>query len=1150
MNSPDIMPFRQLLSLVSLTIIAVIVTSCTLVAAPEPTESAGLAPTNTVPPTRTPVGAINLPTSLPTLTSVPITQPGGGTVPTAIVANPPTAVPPVVSQNTPLPISIVILSPVPGNIVSGTVQVLGAASHPQFLQYQLEYGPDPNPGNLWFPATGVSQSPVFSGLLGLWNTTTINDDRYQLRLRVTLTDGTILATVVNNIRVQNQQPTPVPTATTLPRPIAAFTQNTTSGRVPLVVNFTNQSSGQITGYTWNFGDGGSSTEINPTHTFRNPGVYTVLLTARGPGGSSNVSRQISVQSPTAPVAAFGQNRVSGESPLVVQFRDQSTGNITSREWRFGDGTTSSAREPEHTFTEVGTYNVILSVSGPGGSSSVRRQITVENPNVPPPDAAFSASATSGEAPLTVDFTSDSNDNVSTYDWRIDDETISNNAEVDFTFTQPGDYLVQLVVTGDGGQDTAQQTINVTAPPDAPDVNIAAAPEDGDIPLQVAFSTTVNSGEVTSYTWDFGDGNTGSGANTSHTYTEVGTYTVALTAEGPGGTDTETLTVSATEALAPPQADFDFVLDENDLNDLTVNFTNLSSGDELTYAWDFGDGTTSSNPAPQHVYSSYGTYTVQLTVSNPTGDDTAAAEITLTEPLQSVQAVVSAAPTNTQPNVMIQFDSSGSTGDIATYAWDFGDGTTSDQPNPTHMYAQTGTFTATLALTGQDGSSSMDTIDIVVADALQAVFTANPNPAAVNQPIEFDSSPSTGVIVSYSWDFGDGTTSDQAKPMHTYAAGGEYTVRLVVSDGATQSEASNVVSVAAPLQAVFTANPNPAAVNQPIEFDASDSSGNIATFAWDFGNGLTSNEPAPMVPYQQGGDYTVTLTLTSIGGQTSETTQTVTVNDAPPPPANPAIVFVSEREGNRQIFLMDADGNNVIRLTDTGGRAEFPSWSVNNEIVYSQDEQLTLIGVDGSNVRSVSADGGATSVAGIQPVWSPDGARIAFATEQNGNRDIYVIDANGANLTQLTTDPADDQHPSWSPDGNQLAFTSNRDGQNEIYTYDVNSGALTRITENDASDVQPSWSRNGTQIAFTSDRNDNNQEIYVMDANGDNVNRLTNSPDADTQPSWSADNNQIVFVSQRDGGDREIYVMDANGSNPTRLTDAPGQDVQPTFKPTP
>src|SRR5690606_36356253 len=301
-------------------------------------------------------------------------------------------------------------------------------------------------GDLWFLAGGIVQNPVFNGLLDIWNTTSIQDGQYQLRLKVFLRDGTNLATVVNGIRVQNSIPTVAPTSTTVPRPIAAFSVDRASGQAPLVVRFFNQSSGNITSYSWDFGDGGSSSEANPVHTFRNPGVFTVTLTVRGPGGSSNVSRQITVQSTTPPVAGFTQDKTSGPAPLTVQFTDQSQGDITQRIWNFGDGTTSTEVNPSHTFQDVGTYHVILTVSGPGGSSSVTRQITVQNPTIPEPIAALVASATEGEAPLTVRFDStDSSGQIDSYNWDFGDGSLGSGQIVTHTFEKAGVYEVKLLV---------------------------------------------------------------------------------------------------------------------------------------------------------------------------------------------------------------------------------------------------------------------------------------------------------------------------------------------------------------------------------------------------------------------------------------------------------------------------------------------------------------------------------------------------------------------------------------------------------------------------------------------------------------------------------------------------------------------------------
>ncbi|MCX9078892.1 MAG: PKD domain-containing protein, partial [Candidatus Methanoperedens sp.] len=427
---------------------------------------------------------------------------------------------------------------------AGAVQVLGSAIHPQFLQYQLEFGPDPNPSNLWFPATGIVQTPILNGLLGIWNTTAVQDSSYQLRLRVYLRDGSSLYTVVNNIRIQNQVPTPVPSNTpNVQRPIAAFTQDRASGQAPLIVRFSNQSSGQITSYSWNFGDGGTSPDPNPTYTFRSPGIFNVMLTVTGPGGSSNVARQINVQSATAPVAAFIQDRVSGPSPLTVNFTNKSTGQITAYNWDFGDGKTKTEQNPSYQFTAVGTYNVILTVIGPGGSSSVTRKITVEDPVVPPPVAAFNTDKNGGDAPLPVQFINQSTGQIQSYNWDFGDGTTSTDANPAHTFANPGDYTVTLTVIGPGGQNTAQTKIAVTQKPNAPVAALSANPTSGNTPLAVQFTDQSN-GQITSYLWDFGDGTQSTDKNPSHTYNTAGTYTVKLTVTGPGGSDEEMILISA------------------------------------------------------------------------------------------------------------------------------------------------------------------------------------------------------------------------------------------------------------------------------------------------------------------------------------------------------------------------------------------------------------------------------------------------------------------------------------------------------------------------------------------------------------------------------------------------------------------------------
>ncbi|MGQ9908854.1 MAG: PKD domain-containing protein [Candidatus Flexifilum sp.] len=341
------------------------------------TPVSGLQTATSVGPTPSPLATVGFPTLIGS-TLRPLQFPTA-VMPAAISASVLTssviAATPAVTS---VPVNIAIISPVPGSTLSGgNVQVLGSASHPDFLQYQVEFGPDPNPNNLWYLVTNPVLQPVQNGLLGIWNTLGLSDSTYQIRLRVFLRDGSVQQASVGSLRVQNSAPTPVPSPTApVSRPIAAFSSNPTTGQAPLTVTFFNQSVGDITGYNWNFGDGSSSADRDPIHVFTAPGIYNVTLTVIGPGGTSNVSGQITVQSASAPRAEFDASPLSGGAPLTVQFVDRSSGTITAYFWNFGDGATSSERNPVHVFNSPGVYNVFLTTTGPGGSSFTGQTITV------------------------------------------------------------------------------------------------------------------------------------------------------------------------------------------------------------------------------------------------------------------------------------------------------------------------------------------------------------------------------------------------------------------------------------------------------------------------------------------------------------------------------------------------------------------------------------------------------------------------------------------------------------------------------------------------------------------------------------------------------------------------------------------------------
>ncbi len=181
----------------------------------------------------------------------------------------------------------------------------------------------------------------------------------------------------------------------------------------------------------------------------------------------------------------------------------------------------------------------------------------------------------------------------------------------------------------------------------------------------------------------------------------------------------------------------------------------------------------------------------------------------------------------------------------------------------------------------------------------------------------------------------------------------------------------------------------------------------------------------------------------------------------------------------------------------------------------------------------------------EPAWSPDGTKVAFVSDRDGNTEIYVMNSTGDNNgfiapTRLTNNTDDDTQPVWSPDGTKIAFVSSRSGNDEIFVMNANGTGQTNLTNNVYDDFEPAWSPNGLKLAFTSTR-DFNEEIYTMDATGANAANVSNNAGEDRHPSWGG--TKIAFQSTRDGND-EIYIMNQDGAAQTRLTNNAALDQEP------
>lgn len=271
---------------------------------------------------------------------------------------------------------------------------------------------------------------------------------------------------------------------------------------------------------------------------------------------------------------------------------------------------------------------------------------------------------------------------------------------------------------------------------------------------------------------------------------------------------------------------------------------------------------------------------------------------------------------------------------------------------------------------------------------------------------------------------------------------------------------------------------------------------------------------------------------------------------------------------------DDAGSDVIIKTPAGS---FRSYSTSTQSTQKQEAKPTneapprrgriafASDRDGNfEIYVISADGGGltritdNAADDLSPVWSADGNRLAFVSYRDGNAEIYAINSDGSNLARLTNNPADDLDPAWSPDGARIAFTSGRDNTDEIYVMNADGGSPVNLSNNrEGDDVQPAWSPTGTSLAFASNR-DENYEIYVMNADGGNQRNLTNNPATDSNPTWSP--MRITFQSDRDSPPNEpetnfeIYSINgSNGSGLTRLTnnaDDPATVVNESFDVTP
>jgi gliding motility-associated-like protein len=655
---------------------------------------------------------------------------------------------------------------------------------------------------------------------------------------------------------------------------ANFTATSTAGCSPLLVYFSDSSTGNPSGWKWDLGNGVTSLLRNPSATYFNPGTYNVKLIVSNAAGSDSIVKSQYVTVYANPNVVFDFDKASGCFPLKVNFKDKSTpgsGTISSWQWDFGDGTISNQQNPSHTYTSAGAFHVTLRVTNSFGciksytqiqaisiADGVKASFTNTDPGICPAPAAAQFTNTSiGPGPLT-------------FQWNFGDGTGSPANSPSHTYNSNGTYSVSLIAT------SPQGCVDTFTKQDVFKIGSAKAsfnyPANACVNEPVQFTNTSSPAPV-SVKWDFGNGTSSAVLSPLKTYAQAGLYTVSLISNFNGCSDTVKKLLTVSEKPVP---DFTTVQQASCKLPVNVQFKSLATGDQFQYRWDFGDGATATGAMPSHAYSSEGLYTVKLIVTNAGGCTDSIIKKNFVR-IQVPRVSVAGLPKNGCSPITVTPTATITAGQtITSYQWDFGDGSTATDAAPSHTYSQAGNYDVTLITTNSLGCT--DTITLMrtvrVGNKPHADYVYSPKVTCPYEKVFFTDK-STGGVDQWFWDFGDGGTSTQASPFHQFGDTGWHDVRLVVFNNTCPDTliVKNAVYVNPPIS-IFEVKHD---CNDKFTKTFVDKSLGPQSWFWEFGDGITSTEQNPVHTYATTGTYKVRLTVTN-GSCTHFSEKTVLVID--------------------------------------------------------------------------------------------------------------------------------------------------------------------------------------------------------------------------------------------------------------------------------
>lgn len=653
------------------------------------------------------------------------------------------------------------------------------------------------------------------------------------------------------------------------KPVVNFSTTDTVGCSIFSAKFTDASSstsGSIIAWEWDFGDGNTATYKNPAHVYSSAGYFDVTLRVANAGGCINAfSKPQFIHVLPALDAAFNFTKgLQCKPPDTISFTNLSTGSgILNYTWDFGDGTTSGAINPSHTYTTGGIFSPQLIVQNEIGcvDTLLLKDSVVINNNL---------SVINGKDSVCVGtnatFINGSVPTPNSSSWNLGDGTSNTNSTVTKKWDSAGIYTIKLVNNFGTCTDSIIKNVRVLS---LPQVKISANDSNScKAPFTVNFTDlTAN---AASWQWNFGDGNTGAINNPSNTYNTLDTFDITLIVTDAAGCIDTGRFDNFIKVLKPIAKITNVPIGGCIPFSFTPFVAPLEAGGIASYFWNLGNGTTSTASNPTAFYPLAGNYSIKLIITTTDGC------IDSTEVVNGIHVNTqptinfSASPTTQCANSPIQFTDA--TPGADRWLWDFGNGTTSTAQNPVAQYTDSGTYSIRLIAWSNGCNDTLIKNNYITISPGIARFRPAYNCTNRLQVNFIDSSV---IPLSWLWNFGDGNTSSTQNPVHTYSAVQNYTVTLTVTNGACTDTKSALVYTGSSITD-FTSSKDSICKADSILFTATPAAPLRAVkYTWDFGDGVTQATTKTDVShfYNNGGIYTVKLFSQDVNGCTDSVIKT-------------------------------------------------------------------------------------------------------------------------------------------------------------------------------------------------------------------------------------------------------------------------------------